>query len=72
MADGIDTDDPYLTAFLKHKNIQALNRGIVVGDTAYKTPAIAHLLKSKGIKLLSTYGRLKTKKGFFPKYEYVY
>lgn len=45
---------------------------IVVGDTAYKTPAIAHLLKSNGIKLLSTYGRPKTKKGFFPKYEYVY
>ena len=45
---------------------------IVVGDTAYKTPAIAHLLKSKGIKLLSTYGRPKTKKGFFPKHEYVY
>lgn len=45
---------------------------IVVGDTAYKTPAIAHLLKSNGIKLLSTYDRPKTKKGFFPKYEYVY
>ena len=30
MADDIDTDDPYLTAFLKHKNIQTLNRGIVV------------------------------------------
>ena len=30
MADGIDTDAPYLTAFLKHKNIQTLNRGIVV------------------------------------------
>ncbi len=30
MADGIDTDDPYLTAFLKRKNIQTLNRGIVV------------------------------------------
>ena len=30
MADGIDTDDPYLTAFLKHRNIQTLNRGIVV------------------------------------------
>ncbi len=45
---------------------------IVVGDTAYKTPAIAHLLKGKGIKLLSTYSRPKTKKGFFPKYEYVY
>jgi RecB family endonuclease NucS len=30
MADGIDATDPYLTAFLKHKNIQALNRGIMV------------------------------------------
>ena len=30
MADGIGTDDPYLTAFLKYKNIQSLNRGIVV------------------------------------------
>ena len=44
----------------------------MVGDTAYKTPAIAHLLKGKGIKLLSAYGRPKTKQGFFPKYEYVY
>ena len=30
MADGIETDDPFLTAFLKHKNIQSLNRGIMV------------------------------------------
>lgn len=30
MANGIGSDDPYLVAFLKHKNIQALNRGIVV------------------------------------------
>ena len=30
MADGIGTDDPYLTAFLKYKNIQSLNRGIMV------------------------------------------
>ena len=30
------------------------------------------MLKDKGIKLLSTYGRPKTKKGFFPKHEYVY
>ena len=27
MADGIGADDPYLTAFLKYKNIQSLNRG---------------------------------------------
>lgn len=30
MANGIETDDPYLTTFLKHKNIQSLNRGILV------------------------------------------
>ena len=30
MADGIDVDDPYLTSFLKHRNIQKLNRGILV------------------------------------------
>lgn len=30
MADGTGTDDPYLAAFLKHRNIQTLNRGIVV------------------------------------------
>lgn len=29
MADGIETDDPYLTAFLRHKNIVSLNRGIL-------------------------------------------
>ena len=29
-ADGIGADDPYLTAFLKNKNIQSLNRGIMV------------------------------------------
>ena len=31
MANGIDTsENPYLTAFLKHRNIQTLSRGIVV------------------------------------------
>ncbi len=29
-ADSIDTGDPYLAAFLKHRNIQTLNRGILV------------------------------------------
>ena len=29
-AEGIGADDPYLTAFLKNKNIQSLNRGIMV------------------------------------------
>ena len=45
---------------------------LVVGDTAYKTPAIARMLRLKGIELLSTYSRPKTKEGFFPKHEYVY
>ena len=30
MSDGIDTSNPYFTAFLKHKNIQVLNRAILV------------------------------------------
>ncbi|MDL2274113.1 recombinase family protein [Oscillospiraceae bacterium OttesenSCG-928-G22] len=30
MSSGIELDDPYLTAFLKHKNIQSLSRGILV------------------------------------------
>lgn len=45
---------------------------LVVGDSAYKTPAIARLLSLKGIDLLSAYKRPQTKAGFFPKYEYVY
>jgi DNA invertase Pin-like site-specific DNA recombinase len=30
LARGVNADDPYLTTFLKHKNITGLNRGIVV------------------------------------------
>ncbi len=30
LENGIGADDPYLTAFLKHQNIQSLNRGILV------------------------------------------
>ena len=44
----------------------------MVGDTAYKTPAIAQKMKEDGIALVSTYSRPMTKEGFFPKYEYVY
>ena len=33
----------------------------MVGDTAYKTPAMAHKLKEDGIVLLITYSRPKTK-----------
>lgn len=29
-AQGVDTDDPYLTAFLKHGNIEHLSRGLLV------------------------------------------
>jgi len=37
LAKGVNLDDPYLTTFLKHKNITELNRGIVVEliDTVY-------------------------------------
>lgn len=45
---------------------------LIVGDSAYKTPAIARMLSLKGINLLSTYTRPQTKAGFFPKHEYVY
>ena len=30
MSKGISSDDPYLTTFLKYKNITSLNRGIIV------------------------------------------
>ena len=45
---------------------------LVVGDTAYKTPAIARLLAKENVGLLSTYNRPKTQKGYFPKSAYVY
>lgn len=37
LARGVNSDDPYLTTFLKHKNITEINRGIVVEliDTIY-------------------------------------
>ena len=55
-----------------YEKINHLDIEVVVGDTAYKTPAIAHKLKEDGIALLSTYSCPKTKDGFFRKYEYVY
>ena len=48
-----------------YEKINHLDIEVVVGDTAYKTPAIAHKLKEDGIALLSTYSRPKTKYGFF-------
>lgn len=67
---GNENDSKTFPAVLE--KLEGLPVEIVVGDSAYKTPAIAHLLESKDIKLLSTYNRPKTKDGFFPKYEYVY
>lgn len=52
--------------------LEALPVGLIVGDTAYKTPAIAKYLHDKGIDLLSTYSRPKTKDGFFGKNDFVY
>ena len=67
---GNENDGRTFPAVLE--KVESLPVEIVVGDTAYKTPAIAHLLKGKGMKLLSTYSRPKTKDGFFAKHEYVY
>ena len=67
---GNENDGRTFPAVLE--KIEPLNVKVVVGDTAYKTPAIAHLLKGKGMRLLSTYSRPKTKDGFFAKHEYVY
>lgn len=53
-------------------NTVYFNINVFVGDTAYKTPAIAKILKDEGISLLSTYSCPKTKDVFFRKYEYVY
>jgi len=30
MSNGVSSDDPYLTTFLKYKNIKSLDRGIIV------------------------------------------
>ena len=30
LAQGVDTENPYLTAFLKHRNIDSLSRGLLV------------------------------------------
>ena len=67
---GNENDGKTFPALLE--KLSELPIEVMVGDTAYKTPAIAHLLKEKGIKLLSTYTCPKTGDGFFRKYEYVY
>ena len=55
-----------------YEKIKHLDIKVMVGDTAYKTPAIAKKMKDDGIDLLSTYAGPKTKDGFFLKHEYVY
>ena len=44
----------------------------VVADAGYKSPAICREISINGVKAVLPYGRPKTKKGFFKKYEYVY
>ena len=67
---GNDNDGKTFPELFKKLNTQETE--IIVGDSAYKTPAIAKLLADNEIQLLSAYSRPKTKDGFFPKYEYVY
>jgi len=55
-----------------YENIEHLKIELVVGDSAYKTPAIAKYLHDKEAQLLSTYSGPKTKKGFFGRKDYVY
>ena len=55
-----------------YEKVKALSIETIVGDTAYKTPAIAQMLKKAGIALVSTYSRPMTKDGFFRKHEYIY
>ena len=55
-----------------YEKIKDLDIEVMVGDTAYKTPAIAKKLQDDGVDLVSTYSRPKTKDGFFPKHQYVY
>lgn len=55
-----------------YEKIEHLDIEVMVGDTAYKTPAIAQKMKEDGIALVSAYSCPKTKDSFFQKYEYVY
>ena len=45
---------------------------MIVADSGYKTPAIAHQLIEDGIQPLFPYKRPMTKDGFFKKHEYAY
>ena len=67
---GNENDGKTFPALME--KLEDIDIELVVGDTAYKTPAIAKLLDDKGIKLLSTYKRPMTKDGFFKKNEFAY
>jgi len=61
------TTFPEIYEKIKHEGLE-----MVVVDAGYKTPAIAKQLIDDHVKPLFPYTRPKTKKGFFPKSEYVY
>lgn len=67
---GNENDGKTFPALMK--KLEPLDIDIIVGDSAYKTPAIAKLLEEKHIKLLSAYKRPQTKEGFFKKADFVY
>ncbi len=61
------TTFPEIYEKIKHEGLE-----MVVLDAGYKIPAIAKKLLDDGVRPLFPYKRPMTKKGFFPKYEYVY
>ncbi len=61
------TTFPEIYEKIKHEGLET-----VVLDAGYKIPAIAKKLLDDGVRPLFPYKRPMTKKGFFPKYEYVY
>ena len=55
-----------------YDKLREYNPDMMVLDSGYKTPAIAHQLLEDGIDPLFPYKRPQTKDGFFKKYDYVY
>lgn len=55
-----------------YEKLKGFAPDMIVADSGYKTPAIAHGLLTDGIAPLFPYKRPMTKKGFFTKAEYVY
>ncbi len=67
---GNDNDGKTFPSLLK--KLEQFQIDMIVGDSAYKTSAIARLLEKAGMKLLSAYKRPQTKDGFFKRVQYVY